>query len=109
MARFEETSGLFGESDGGTSGNIRCEWCGKNYTGRENREGEAKSSSELICFDQFGKLQICDCCFEEVEHAVLALMPRIVPWFVRILKSQRQRLEGLEAMIAALRAAIKEG
>ncbi len=40
---------------------------------------------------------------------MLALMPHIVPWFIRILQSRRQQLEGLEAMIAALRVALKEG
>lgn len=109
MARFEDTSGLFGQGGGGTGGNIKCEWCGKNHTGRENKGGEAKSSSETIYFDNFGDLQVCDCCFEEVEAAVLPLMPRIVPWFIRILQSKRRHLEQHEAMVAALRVALKEG
>lgn len=109
MARFEDTSGLFGEIGGGTSGNIRCEWCGNNYTGRENKEGEGRSSSEVICYAYFGEKQICDCCFEAVEKAVLSLIPSIMPWFIRILRSKRQQLEQYEATIAALRVALKEG
>lgn len=96
MARFEESSGLFGQPGGGTGGNIKCEWCGKNYTGRENKEGEA------IFFDQFGRLQICDCCFGEVEAAVLSLMPRIIPWFIRILRRKRRQLTQYDVMIAEL-------
>lgn len=108
MARFQDTSALFGESGGGTSGNIKCEWCGTDYNGRESKDGTAKSSSETICFEDFGGRQICDCCFEEVEAAVLALMPRIIPWFIRILQSRRRQLEGQEAMIGQLRRALNQ-
>lgn len=106
MARFEDTPDLFGVGVGaGTYANINCDWCRTKYSGRETADGEA-TSDESITWTDFGDLQICDCCFEKVENAVLERMDAIVPWFIRILAKRRERLAGREAMIIELKKAL---
>ena len=95
MSRFEDTPALFGVQQGmGTYADISCQWCGTDFTGREGEDGEA-ISTESICVDHFGKKQICDCCFAELEEAIIRNMPRILPWYFRLLKSRKANLESL--------------
>lgn len=108
MARFEDTPGLFGIGVGGaTYGNITCEWCGTDYAGRQDKRSEG-FSDEAIGNTHFGDLQVCDCCFEKVEAAVLSRMGDIIPWFIRILKARRTELKSKERMLVALRKALAE-
>lgn len=103
MARFEDSPDLFGYGAGqGTYGNIGCGWCGKKYHDREDRQGNPKTD-ESILFTDFGGLQVCECCFEEVEAAVLERMDDIIPWFIRILEKRQGKMDQMAAMIAALR------
>ena len=107
--RFEDTAGLFGVGRGmGTSADITCEWCGHHYTNREQTGGEPLPGSETIAFVQFGGVQVCDCCFGDVEAAVIRAMPDILPWFIRILQSRRLALKEQKQLVADLVAAIKE-
>jgi hypothetical protein len=93
MARFEDTPALFGISGGCvTYGDIDCHFCGEKYEGREDSEGQG-IASESISVDHFGNLQVCDCCFENLENAVLLNMSRILPWYVRILQSRKLNLD----------------
>lgn len=107
MDRFEDTPGLFGSGAGiGTSANVSCDWCGAKYEGREREDGEPLEDNVSIGLANFGGLEICDCCFEKVEDAVLARMGDIIPWFARSLKAKRASLERFEGMVSeALRAA----
>lgn len=107
MARFEDTPGLFGVGGGGgTYGNISCEYCGTAYGNRESAEGEA-TADESIGVVVFGKKQVCDCCFEEIEEAVLSHMGDILPWFLRILQTQKQRFEQREGFLEKIKDALK--
>lgn len=109
MARFEDTPGLFGVGIGvSTLGDVRCEWCGKETTGRSNVQGEATQHVETIAVAHFGDKQICDCCFENVEGAVLDHIGKIVPWYLRILKAHRGRLEKDDAMMQDLRTLLQD-
>lgn len=103
MARFEETMDLFGRGVGnGTLGNIACDWCGTEYPDR------AYPLSDATPFTKFGDLTVVECCFEKVEEAVLSRMGDIVPWFTRILISDRRTLEQREGMIVGLREALAD-
>lgn len=104
MARFEDSPELFGAGVGSsTCGNITCQWCGTDYSGREDADGEASMSNDSIGFTRFGDFQICDCCFEQVEDAVLSRIHDIIPWFIRILQSDKQRLQNQENMLEELK------
>lgn len=85
--RFEDTPDLFGLGIGsGTVGAIECEWCGNVYN-EDNESGDGDvidSTIDSVGFTNFGNKQICDCCFEKVENAVLARMDDILTWFRRI-------------------------
>ncbi len=87
--RFEDTPGLYGvETGGGTNCNITCEWCGKKYSDREFPDGEPKDENDMVYFDHiFGK-QVCECCFAKIESAVLKDLPRILPWYERLLRKR---------------------
>jgi hypothetical protein len=109
MARFEDTPELFGGGAGtGTTGNIICEWCGTNYGNRENEQGEPTSlDNESISHTTFGGKQICECCFEAVENAVLQRMEDIIPWFTRILQARERQTEAMQRLIAQLRETLQ--
>lgn len=108
MARFEDTPGLFGVGvGGGTYGDVTCDWCGTEYTGREGKDGEA-TGDEAISITYFGDLQIASCCFEKVEEAVLSHIDVIVPWFTRILRKKRNRLSGQEGRLKELQRVLSE-
>ncbi len=105
--RFTDSPGLFGHGAGaGTYGNITCDWCGKDYLDRESEEGDS-FSDESIGVAWFGSKQICDCCFEAVEEAVLNHIDDIIPWFIEILASKRTELEDSENMIARLKKGLE--
>jgi hypothetical protein len=94
MARFEDTPDLFGVGvGGGKDGPIKCEWCGKTYP----------AGNESISFTVFGDKQVCDCCFEIIEEAVLDRIDDIVSWFIRILKNKRKILEDREETLRELK------
>lgn len=106
MARFEDTPGLFGGEGGGeTRGNTTCDWCGKRYDEREDAIGN-HIGDEYITVTDFGEKQICDCCFETVENAVLARMTDIIPWYIRILESKQKNLRHRREQIAELKKAL---
>ena len=87
--RFEDTPGLFGtETGGGTYRNITCEWCGTKYRHREHPDGEPKDNDNRINFDQIFDKQVCECCFAKIELAVLRDLPRILPWYKRLLQKR---------------------
>jgi hypothetical protein len=109
MQRFEDSPALFGVTvGGGTSGNVSCDWCGKDFTDRQDANGEAFDHSETIAIDHFGDKQICDCCFALVEAAVIQAMPNILPWYIRLLKTRQARLEELFGNLGKLKEALKE-
>lgn len=70
------------------------------------RHGEPPLSGSGSC--RFAIAASRRSCVRACVRAVLSLMPRIIPWFIRILQSRRQRLEGQEAMIVQLRRALKQ-
>ncbi|MBI2594839.1 MAG: hypothetical protein HYW38_01095 [Candidatus Colwellbacteria bacterium] len=99
MARFEETSGLFGSCGGGTTSAITCDLCNTKYPkGRLGGDG--------ISHDDFAGMEVCSCCYEVVENAVLARMSSIIPWFIRILKSQEVKLDQRKKMVLELMTAL---
>ncbi len=111
MDRFEDSVGLFGTGIGtSTFADIRCDWCGRLYGGREDGDGEPNAEGEVnpLRIARFGELTIVECCFGKVEAAVLTTMPDIVLWYARLLKAQQltldeqwKSLESLQEVLAA--------
>ena len=94
VERFEDGPELFGVGVGSSSDNgVDCEWCGVKWPA---------DSSTSVCFTRFGGKQICDCCFGEIEQAVLERMQDILPWFTRLLEARRTKLAGNDAAVDAL-------
>lgn len=106
MARFETSPNLFGTSGAGTDGDIDCDWCGKQYTGREDEDG--RGVSESISYTRFGRLQVCDCCFEEIENEILHRIDDIIPWLIRIIEARKKYTAQQEAAIARLRRVLQD-
>ena len=99
MSRFENTPELFGSGLGAsTSGGITYDWCGVEYP-----EGD-----ESIGHTSFGGKQICDCCFETIETAVLKRMEDIIPWYIRILNEKEKGIRQRKAQIKGLKAALEK-
>lgn len=100
MDRFEETPDLFGRGMGsGTTEAIICEWCGMKYP-------ENDPSDDSVKFTNFGGKTIAECCFEDIEDAVLRRMNDIIPWFKRIIRSRRKFVQNQEDLLHDLKRAM---
>jgi|GEM_PF-3254922 len=104
---IDENFGLFGSGvSGGSSYEIKCEWCGtihnKDYDGAEDGDGNENLSGDYVSYLMFGDKEICECCFDKIEAAVMQYMPYILPWYRRILDAQRRRLEKSEENLSAV-------
>ena len=98
--RFEDSHGLFGTNSGfGTTRALTCDFCHQTYP-------EKAVGDDGIAVDNFGDRQICPCCFEKVEKAVLENMGRILPWFLRILMSKKKTIEDLEQVVRDIQKAL---
>jgi len=85
--RFEETPDLFGGGMGsGSTDELICEWCGNVYE-------RQPACGDSVSFTHFGNKQICYCCFEKVENAVLKRMPAILKWYRRLLDAKKKQLK----------------
>lgn len=99
--RIFDEPGLFASGIGGsTSGDIDCDWCGTKYRLREGANGEG--TGEFLEVAHFGKFQIVDCCFDDVERAVLDNMDAIIKWYRRILDNRRAVLDARQAQLKRL-------
>ncbi|MGE5392411.1 MAG: hypothetical protein ACM3NH_01575 [Candidatus Saccharibacteria bacterium] len=108
MARFFEGNGLFDTDNDrvATTGNAHCDWCGKSYSNREDKDGGGHGDS--IEIGHFGSLQVLECCFGKVEAAVLENLPDIIPWFLRILQGRQRYIDRRKTELQALATLIQE-
>lgn len=113
--RFEDTPDLFGSGSGsGTYVEIRCEICGTVYNagcgvGENGEQIDENLSCDSETFTDFAGIVVCSCCFWKVEREIINRIHNILPWFSRILKSQRMTLESKEAMLDIVKEAINNG
>jgi len=105
--RFEDSPGLFGCGIGtGTVGMVECEWCGAIYN-VENEAGDGDVIDATIDSTGvvwFGGKQICDCCFEKIEQAVLDNMDDILPWYRRIIEVRKKHVNKNDENLKAVGA-----
>lgn len=100
MARFEDTPDLFGRGVGSkTNDGVTCDVCGRKHRSFPDEDG--------VGWTTFGPITVAECCFENIESAVLSRMNDIIPWYIRLLKSSRLKLEARERMVAELRKALE--
>ena len=99
--RFEDSFELFGGGAGhGTYGDITCEWCGTTHNeGEDERE---VYDGESVSHTDFAGKQICECCFEKIEHEILCRMRDILPWYRRYLDSRRGDFDAAESALKAV-------
>ena len=95
VERFENSPDLFGAGGSGTTNGLTCEWCGTEYPARDEDD-------DSRCYTHFAGKQVCDCCFGEIEQAVLSRMEDILPWFTRLLEARRAKLAGNDEAVDAL-------
>lgn len=89
--RHEQSPGLFGLGIGtSTSGPVTCEWCSTVHNQGIDPEGNGPDG-DWVGTAAFGSLQVCECCYSEVESAVLACIDDILAWYGRILARRRER------------------
>ena len=94
VERLVDSPGLFGNGSGhGTSATVECEWCGTTH------EGSATENTLIV---NFGGKQVAECCFGQIEQAVLLQMDNILPWYTAI---QRGRLDQARTRLSDARAA----
>ena len=96
--RFEDSPELFGGGCGsGSYAEEKCDVCEAVHNeGCGASEDDDDLSEDSVSWTDFGPLHVCECCFEIIENAVFARMGDIVPWYGRILASQRDALERRE-------------
>lgn len=105
MGRFEDTRNLFGyDSGSATSGTVTCGICGTTYNKGADDNEEYDDENEIY-ETTFAGLTVCECCYERIENAVLGRMDDILPWYERILKAQRKKLDEVEASLQAAKEA----
>jgi len=98
--RVEDSPGLFGLGIGySTCSGIKCDWCGTLYE-------DDKDEDKYVSWADFGGKQICQCCFEQIEDAVLSHIDDILPWYARILQARRTDLEKLEENLMIIKEPI---
>ncbi len=90
MSRYEDGPALFGEGMGSSTGyELICEFCGTVHNKGADAENDPHSEGGSVCYDTFAGKQVCDCCYEEIERAVMARMKDIIlPWYLRAIKEK---------------------
>jgi len=105
MARFENSPNLFGWGVGGsTMAEVICEVCGKVYNEGIGIEDDDRNEDkgESVLHTEFAGLQVCECCFEKIENAVLSRMPDILKWYRNIIASRKESIQENEALLKGL-------
>ena len=98
--RIEDSPELFGFGVGmGTLGNTECEFCGVKYEGREDEDGEPLYESCSIRMTDFAGKRICECCFGKIEFEILARMPSILTWYIKIIKNKDNQIQEAKQLI----------
>lgn len=98
--RHEQSPGLFGVGVGGsTCGPVECGWCGSRYNAGVTDDGP---DGEWVGTAMFGRHEVCDRCFADVESAVLAYIDDILAWYGRILQRRRERDQGKADALRAI-------
>ena len=93
IERFEDSPGLFGCGAGtSTCAQQHCDVCGTTYN-----EGcdEEYDGGEWIRWAWFGPFEVCECCFGEIEKAVLGRMANILPWYRRYIDAKKEKIDKL--------------
>ena len=62
----------------GTGFELRCGWCGKVYNKGVVNEDDVEGIS--VNSIRFGSLEVAECCFRDIENAVVSWLPEIIPW-----------------------------
>ncbi len=87
---LEESSGPFGALTAETTlFDTKCGWCGTLYVDR-GADGTLPPTTKPMRISKFGSLQVADCCFKQLEAAVLEHINDIVPWLARIAEEKRR-------------------
>ena len=108
MARFEDTPGLFGNGSGAsTSAEIHCDLCHTTYNVGKDGDGQ-EGQGDSVCHVFFCGLEICDCCFEKIERAVLMDMGEIIPWYTRILEARAKEIRKSFGQLGSLKQALEK-
>lgn len=91
MTRFDNSPELFGGGAGtGTGHSITCGLCKTNYN--EDIGPSNPIGGDTVNFTRFAGIQVCDCCFENIETAVLKRMDYILYWYNQILDDRLDRI-----------------
>lgn len=107
--RFEDTPNLFGVNGGVCTGyELKCEWCGVVHNPGADADEKPMSEGDSVSWTGFGGKQVCDCCFHEIENAVLNRMPDILPWLVRIIASREKHSAKMREMLDQVATALEE-
>lgn len=98
MSRFEDSPGLFGIGVGiSTNYEEHCDFCGDIHN--EGCDPENGNEGESVRTANFAGKQICDCCFERIENAVLSRMPDILKWYQRLVNARRKAVDDAQKLI----------
>jgi len=77
-------------------------------TEKTSRGNQLRWIMRVFLIPPLGGKQICECCFEAVENAVLQRMEDIIPWFTRILQARERQTEAIQRLIAQLRETLQQ-
>jgi hypothetical protein len=103
MARYEDSSFLFGVGSGdSTDGEIICDVCGNVYNKGISTDEDGDNDIEFgesVRYQDFGELQVCECCFEKIETAVLVNIEDILKWYRRIIQARKNNIQKSEKLL----------
>jgi hypothetical protein len=95
MSRIFDTVNLFGVGSGAsTQGEIKCEICGKVYNeGADDDEDESYDDYSSVSHTMFAGMEVCECCFVEIENEILHRMSSILDWYRNIVKLREEKIK----------------
>lgn len=94
MPRFEDTPDLFGNGAGvSTYGPFTCDKCKRDYNQDVESGREANCHGSPVTHTTFAGMEICEECFDSIEHEILNRMGDLLPWYARYLDRCEKNLK----------------
>ncbi len=106
LIKGEKSPFPFNQGSGhSTEAEIFCDWCGTTYNKGVNDDNNIAGYS--VRHIKFGKIQICDCCFDPFEKTMIAWFPEVVEFMAERLKLAKAAVEEMEASVDKARELVE--
>lgn len=98
----------FGQIGYSTESELICGWCKGVHNKGIDVDMPGSLPGYTVYHVKFGDLVVADCCFADLESAVLSSMPGIVLWLEKLLDQKQKEVDNLRIVTKRGIAAVKE-